>query len=91
MNDAIMTMSALAQPTRMRVATTLAGEFPKGLPVGELAARVETPHNTMSAHLAVLSRAGLVVARREGRVVEYSADPDAIRSLADFLLKHAAA
>ncbi|MDK2768292.1 MAG: metalloregulator ArsR/SmtB family transcription factor [Sphingomonas sp.] len=89
MTEAIMTMSALAQPTRLRVTMTLASEFPKGLPVGELAARVDTPQNTMSGHLAILSRAGLVATRRIGRIVEYRAEPGSLRSLAEFLLANA--
>lgn len=91
MSDAIMTMSALAQPTRLRVATTLAGVFPKGLPVTELAARVDTPQNTMSGHLAILLRAGLVATHRIGRIVEYRAEPKTLRSLAEYLLDHAPA
>lgn len=82
-------MSALAQPTRLRVTTMLAGEFPKGLPVGELATRVDTPQNTMSGHLAILARAGLVATRRIGRIVEYRVEPETLRSLAEFLLANA--
>ena len=83
---AISAMSALAQPTRMRVVAALKDRFPSGMSVGDLAKAVETPPNTMSSHLAILSRAGLVVAQRLGRVIEYRADPTAIRELADFIL-----
>lgn len=82
---AIGMMSALAQPTRLRVVTTLAQAFPKGMPVGDLAKLVEVPQNTMSSHLAILARAGAVVARRTGRVIEYSVDAQSIEALADFL------
>ncbi len=84
-NIAIRMMSALAQPTRLRVASALAQEFPGGLPVNELAKLVDTPQNTMSSHLAILARAGVVVARRTGRVVEYRADARSLDALADFV------
>jgi DNA-binding transcriptional ArsR family regulator len=82
---AIGMMSALAQPTRLRVVTALAKRFPKGLPAGELARLAETPQNTMSSHLAILARAGLVVATRTGRVVEYSADTKSLEALAGYV------
>lgn len=83
---AIHMMSALAQPTRMNVFQELAKHQPGGLPVGELAALVGTPPNTMSTQLAILSRAGLVASRRNGRVVTYVVRPEAIQEIASFLL-----
>lgn len=83
---AIHMMSALAQPTRMNVFQELAKHQPGGLPVGELAALVGTPPNTMSTQLAILSRAGLVASRRTGRVVTYVVRAEAIREMASFLL-----
>jgi len=84
--QAIQVMSALAQPTRLEVFTQLARARPDGLPAGALAERVGTPANTMSAHLAILSRAGLVASVKAGRHIIYKADPDAIRDLALFLM-----
>lgn len=80
-------MSALAQPTRLSVFTILAGEQPEGLAAGEIAERTRTPPNTMSAHLAILSRAGLLTSSKQGRVVTYSACPGAIADLCAFLEK----
>lgn len=79
-------MSALAQPTRMTVFAALAKHRPDGLPVGELAKLVDTPANTMSAHLAILARAGAVVASRAGRVVTYTIAPEVLRDLTLFLV-----
>ncbi|MCD2323056.1 metalloregulator ArsR/SmtB family transcription factor [Sphingomonas sp. IC-56] len=84
--SAIQLMSALAQPTRMEVFAILAKHRPGGLPVGELARLVDTPANSMSTHLAILARAGAVIATRNGRVVTYTAAPEAIRDLALFLV-----
>ena len=82
---AIQSMSALAQPTRLTVFTTLA-QHPGGLQVGELAKLVDTPANTMSTHLSILARAGVVLAARAGRVVTYTVAPEAVRDLAIFLI-----
>ena len=83
---AIQTMSALAQPTRLAVFAELARARPDGLSPTVLADRVGTPHNTMSAHLAILSRAGLISSTKAGRNITYRAEPDAIRDLALFLM-----
>jgi DNA-binding transcriptional ArsR family regulator len=47
----------------------LVSHEPHGLAAGEIARRAAVPHNTMSAHLAVLSRAGLVRPERRGRSI----------------------
>ena len=83
---AIQVMSALAQPTRLEVFTQLARARPDGLSAGDIAARTGTPATTMSAHLAILSRAGLVTTAKSGRHIIYKAEPDAVRDLALFLM-----
>lgn len=82
---AITTMSALAQPTRLAVFSLLAGAGGDGMTAGDLAERTGTPANTMSAHLLILSRAGLATSRRAGRNIFYAAEADAVRQLAKFL------
>jgi DNA-binding transcriptional ArsR family regulator len=49
------------------------------VPAGEIARLVGTPQNTMSAHLAVLARAGLVRGERRSRSIIYRADLDRLR------------
>ncbi len=83
--QAIIAMSALAQPTRLEVFTQLARSRPDGLSSGALAERLGTPNNTMSTHLAILSRAGLVTSTKMGRHIIYRAEPDAVSDLALFL------
>lgn len=41
----------------------------------------------MSTHLAVLTRAGLIHAKRESRSIYYRADLDALRAVTVFLMK----
>ena len=56
---AIGALAALAQPTRLAVFRQLVGRHPGGIAAGDIARRFDVPHNTMSSHLAVLTRAGL--------------------------------
>lgn len=85
-NDgAIQALSALAQTTRLDVFRLLIKYEPEGLPAGEIARRLGVAHNTLSAHLAGLTRAGLTKAERRSRSIVYRADLAVIRRLAAFL------
>jgi ArsR family transcriptional regulator, arsenate/arsenite/antimonite-responsive transcriptional repressor len=83
----ILALAALAQRTRLDVFRLLVGREPKGLPAGELAREMATPHNTMSGHLAVLARAGLVRGDRHSRSIVYHADLARLREVVLFLVK----
>ncbi|MGE0286992.1 MAG: ArsR/SmtB family transcription factor [Bradyrhizobium sp.] len=82
----ILALAALAQATRLDVFRLLVKHEPEGLPAGEVARVLVVPQNTMSAHLAVLSRAGLVTARRTGRSIVYRADLARLQAVMSFLL-----
>ena len=84
---AIDACAALAQPTRLEAFRRLVRAGPEGLPAGGVAQALGVPANTMSTHLAILERAGLVASRREGRLVYYSAALDQVRALIGFLLE----
>ena len=43
-------------------------------------------HNTLSTHLAILARAGLVTGERQGRLIIYRANIQGVRSLISFLV-----
>ena len=83
---AITVMSALAQPTRLAVFSLLARADNEGMTAGELAERTGTPANTMSAHLAILTHAGLAISRKAGRNKFYRALPESVGQLATFLV-----
>ncbi|GAB4186534.1 MAG: helix-turn-helix transcriptional regulator [Thalassobaculales bacterium] len=85
-NAAIAAFAALAQDTRLGVFRLLMAHEPAGLAAGEIARQIGVPHNTMSAHLAVLGRAGLVAAERRSRSIIYRARPGQVRALASFLV-----
>jgi protein-tyrosine-phosphatase/DNA-binding transcriptional ArsR family regulator len=82
---AIEGFGSLAQPTRLDALRQLLSVYPESLLAGEIARLCEVPHNTMSNHLSVLSRAGLIVAEKDGRTVNYRADVARFRGLIDFL------
>lgn len=84
---AIITLAALAQPTRLEAFRLLVRLEPKGLPAGEIADALAVPANTMSAHLGVLSRAGLISSERRRRSIIYRADLDRLQAMVLFLLK----
>lgn len=85
--DTIEALTALAQPTRLAVFRRLVKVHPDEIVAGELARALDVPHNTMSTHLAILTRAGLIAVRREGRMMHYSADIEGFRALVAFLLR----
>ena len=84
---AILALAALAQGTRLDVFRLLVSCEPDGMPAGEIARQLVVPHNTMSTHLAVLTRAGLVRAERQSRSIIYRAELGQVRALVGFLLK----
>ena len=84
--DAIAALAALAQLTRLETFRLLVKHEPDGIPAGELARILDVPQNTMSAHLATLSRAGLVRGERHSRSIIYRADLDRFRELTLFMI-----
>ncbi len=83
---ALTVFDALSQPTRLSTFRRLVAALPDGVPAGTLARLGAVPQNTMSAHLAVLSRAGLVSARRDGRSILYRAELARLGLLLRFLV-----
>jgi ArsR family transcriptional regulator, arsenate/arsenite/antimonite-responsive transcriptional repressor len=85
--DAILALAALAQPTRLDVFRLLVKQEPEGLAAGDIARALAVPQNTMSSHLSILSRAGLVSAQRFSRSIVYRADLARFRTVVLFMLK----
>jgi DNA-binding transcriptional ArsR family regulator len=85
--QAIAALAALAQTTRLDTFRLLVSGEPDGIAAGELARLVAVPQNTMSAHLAILARAGLVSGDRQSRSIIYRANLARLRELTLFLLK----
>ncbi|QKV18472.1 ArsR/SmtB family transcription factor [Oricola thermophila] len=86
-SQAIDALHALAQETRLDVFRLLVRQGEAGMAAGEISEFLGVKQNTMSANLAVLSRAGLVRSEREGRVIRYFADFEGMRNLLAFLME----
>src|SRR2546426_10286465 len=71
---ALSALAALGQPTRLEIFRLLMRRQPVGLPAGAIAEAIGCPQNTLSSHLSILARAGLVRGTREGRSILYRAD-----------------
>ena len=84
---ATASFAALSQDTRLKAFRLLVSHEPEGLPAGEIARQLGVPHNTMSAHLAVLARAGWVVSQRQSRQIIYRASLSHMDSVIQFLLQ----
>ena len=84
---AIDIFAALSQSTRLDTFRLLMEYEPEGLPAGEIARRLDVPQNTMSTHLAILSRAGLIEAARHSRSIIYRAVVGRVREIASFLVQ----
>jgi ArsR family transcriptional regulator len=85
--EVIAALAALAQTTRLETFRRLVAREPEGIAAGELARLVEVPQNTMSAHLAILARAKLIIGKRNSRSIIYRANLEGFRQIALFLLK----
>jgi ArsR family transcriptional regulator, arsenate/arsenite/antimonite-responsive transcriptional repressor len=85
--EAIAALAALAQTTRLDTFRLLVQREPDGIPAGELARLMAVPQNTMSAHLSILSRAGLVSGERRSRSIIYRANLERLREMTLYLLK----
>jgi DNA-binding transcriptional ArsR family regulator len=83
----ILALAALAQSTRLDTFRLLVQHEPDGLAAGEIARQLAVPHNTMSAHLAILTRAGLIQAERQSRSIIYRANLERLRDMTLFLVK----
>lgn len=83
---ALAALAALGQPTRLEIFRVLMRAQPDGLAAGSLAGTIGCPHNTLSSHLSILARSGLVHGTREGRSIVYRADVEGIRALIGFLV-----
>lgn len=84
---AIAALSALAQESRLKVFRLLIARGDGGMAAGEIARRLKVPHNTLSTHLGLLSQAGLVRSRRDGRSIVYATHLPGIRALLGFLMR----
>ena len=79
--------AALSQETRLAAFRLLVRAGPAGLPAGEIARTLGTAPSTLSTHLGLLQRAGLVSSERRSRRIVYRADYDGAGALMRYLME----
>ena len=85
--EAVIAFDALSQETRLRVFRQLVQHGTEGLPAGAISEGLGIPHNTLSFHLSHMSNAGLVLSRRDGRSIIYSANFEFFTGLIRYMVK----
>ena len=84
---AVSMLSALGHQGRLAIFRLLVKAGPDGIAAGEIARTLNVPPNSLSANLNILSRAGLIASRRDGRSIIYSADYIAMSGMLGFLME----
>jgi DNA-binding transcriptional ArsR family regulator len=79
--ETIAALRALGEPTRWKVMRLLVSKR-HGMAAGDIADALQVRQNTLSSHIAALTRCGLVDGHRQGRQIVYSADSGNARRLA---------
>lgn len=91
LDTTLAALKALSQEHRLRAFRALVAAGDAGLAVGELRALLDLPAATLTAHLNVLRAAGLVIDRREGRVIRVRADYARMNALLAYLTENCCA
>src|SRR5260370_33187421 len=81
---ALAALAALGQPTRLEIFTLLMRAEPDGMAAGAIADNIGCPHRTLSSHLSILARSGLVRGPSKGRSIIYPAEAEGVRTLLAF-------
>lgn len=84
---ALLAFAALSQETRLATFRLLVSSETDGIAAGDLARRVGVPQNTMSSHLGILARAGLITGERQSRSIVYRANLATFQDLTLFMVK----
>jgi DNA-binding transcriptional ArsR family regulator len=90
-NDALACLAALAQEHRLNLFRLLVQAGDAGMAVGELAAATGLAGATLTNHLHILRRAGMVSDERQGRVIRCRADYARMNALLDYLTENCCA
>jgi len=87
----VASLTALAQPVRLRVFRALVVTGQAGLTPGAMAEGLGIPPNTLSFHLKELANAGLVTQERASRNIIYRAAYDQMNALLGYLTENCCA
>jgi ArsR family transcriptional regulator, arsenate/arsenite/antimonite-responsive transcriptional repressor / arsenate reductase (thioredoxin) len=78
-------LATLGHPQRLALFRLLMRRYPDHVPAGELAAALGLKPSTLSAYLAALMQAGLVVQERAGTSLRYAVDMATTQATMDYL------
>lgn len=87
----IEALGALAHEHRLKLYRLLVEHGPQGLAAGAIAEDIGVPPTSLSFHLQALHRAGLILQRRQGRQLIYSADFETMNALVGYLTENCCA
>src|SRR5262245_44041186 len=85
---ALTALGALAQETRLEVFRLLVTAGPAGLPAGVIAERLGVLPSSLTFHLNLLHRAGLISQTRRSRQLIYAAEYAAMTDLLAYLTEN---
>ncbi len=83
--QAVDAFSALSHETRLTVFKLLVKEGEQGLSAGVIARQLDVQPSTLTSHLHILKRSGLLRSTRQQQKIVYSADIPGTRNLLRFL------
>ncbi len=87
-NEATQILNALSSEPRLAIYKILVKHSKTGITPTEISELLDNmPRNTLSFHLSALSNAGLCETQKNGKQVIYTANCNAIKQVAEFLLK----
>jgi DNA-binding transcriptional ArsR family regulator len=86
--DAVESLGALAQETRLAIFRLLVQAGAEGLPAGAIAEKLAVAPATLSFHLKELTRAGLATPRNASRFIYYSANYERMAALMTYLTEN---
>lgn len=87
-STAVDALGALAHEGRLSIFRLLVVAGPAGLTVGLIGKKLKMPGATLSFHLSQLKQAGLVHARRDGRLLIHTADFTRMNDLVGYLTEN---
>ncbi|MDE1153719.1 MAG: metalloregulator ArsR/SmtB family transcription factor [Micavibrio sp.] len=85
--EAIIAFDALSQETRLKVFRLLVEHGTEGAAAGTLSDKLGVPANTLSFHLSHMSNSGLVLSKREGRSIIYTANFEFFSGLIRYMVE----
>jgi ArsR family transcriptional regulator, arsenate/arsenite/antimonite-responsive transcriptional repressor len=85
--DATGIFSALGHETRLALFRRLLRSAPEAISAGVLALELDIPPSTLTSHLQILQRSGLIRSRRESRTILYSVRAETVQSIVGFLVR----